>query len=457
MNIKRVLFCFFIAFLIVTGCTRVNEKEKKEKDEEKKDTLKYAYMITSDKGYCIADENLVMEKDVRLNDSIISIRLNDNEVSLVGKNIFEISMKTGNVINSFPNVMDRFFVAIKNGYAEIAGKNVVFREKNKQFILFSSSNPLKEIWRNPSHDYLYVSDSLGYIYALDFEKRILRKRLYAGEIKDFTFGNTGSRIFIVSKKSLLVLDYETLNIIYEVKGEFSAVYPFNRSDVFYLLNADSTSLQTISSRKYKNLKSFKVGKDFKSILSDGDSLLLLFNESKGEAGIFFNGRKVLHFRNDSIAGFEPVVFHENILFLSSDSTIAKYDLQNRNVKKTIIKNCSPIFVYPFLKSRSSLKIQPVSEIKKKDTVENKIVEPSGPFYSVQLMSFKDKKSAESYIEKMKREYSGAKVFSLDTIIKDINYTRVYIGRYATKDEAKGLAETLKLRSGYKDLIIRKLE
>jgi len=42
MNIKRVLFCFFIAFLIVTGCTRVNDKEKKEKDEEKKDTLKYA-------------------------------------------------------------------------------------------------------------------------------------------------------------------------------------------------------------------------------------------------------------------------------------------------------------------------------------------------------------------------------------------------------------------------------
>jgi len=457
MNIKRILFFFFLAVLIVTGCTRESIKEKKEKEEEKTDTLKYAYIIVSDKGYCIADENLVMEKDVRLNDSIFSIRLNDDEISLVGKNIYEISMKTGNIINNGQNEMDSFFAAMKNGYAEIVGKNVVFREKNKQFILFSSSNPLKEIWRNPSHDYLYVSDSLGYIYALDFEKRILRKRLYTGQIKDFTFGNIGSRIFIVSKKSLLVLDYETLNIIYEVKGEFSAVYPFNRSDVFYLLNGDSTSLQTISSRKYKNLKSFKIGKEFKSILSDKDSLLLLFNESKGEGSVFFNGRKVLNFENDSLLGLVPVVFHESALFLSSNSTIARYDIKNRSFKKTTIKNCSPYFVYPFLKKRSSIKTQYVAEIKKKDTIENKIIVASGPFYSIQLMSFKDKTSSESYIEKMKREYSGAKVFSLDTVIKGENYTRVYIGRYATKDEAKGLAETLKLRSGYKDLIIRKFE
>lgn len=460
MSIKRLVLFAAIIIALSSGCT-VKEKGggNKEASGPSAERPEYSYFTLFSDGYSIVDNDMKIVRSTSIDDSISSYMINEERISLSGKRIYDVSLKTGNLLSSEPNTLNAGFVSIKNGYAEITGRSIVFNEKSRQFILFSSADPLTEVWRNPAHNYIYASDSLGYLYAIDFEKRILRKRLYAGRIKQLCFGNNGSRIFIVSDKSLLVLDFETLNIIYEAKGEYAAVYPFNRGNVFYLLSEDSSSIDIISSRKYKSIKRMKISSGCSSIVTDRDSLLFFFDSGSGIGYVMENGKKRNSIRLSSLSGMTPLLFHSGRVFFASDTSLARYDIKNDSIAAVSTGKKRPLFVYPYAKKVQQKSNQTQEAAKKTEDS----IEKQGPaktsdevFFTVQMMSFKDKSGAEAYRDKLKKEYSGAAVFLEDTEINGTEYTRVCIGKFKTKAEAENLAETLKRRGGYKDLIIKKI-
>lgn len=79
-------------------------------------------------------------------------------------------------------------------------------------------------------------------------------------------------------------------------------------------------------------------------------------------------------------------------------------------------------------------------------------DPAAGFFTVQVGAFKDKGNADRLKERLGASYSP--IYIQSVVIEDGNFYRVRVGRVSGEQEAQRLGETLRVREGFKPMVLR---
>ncbi len=435
--IKRFYLLIFVILLI-----HCNTNEKSINIKETSDiSLQYKYIFLYSNKLLLLNDSLDLLDSFLLNDTIRNFYNRDNiyitgkKYYIISKNNFQIIQKDNELEENIPINEEKNIFVLNN--------EVLIKTKYKQNSLIKIDTTISKVWMNPLHNYIYILDSKDYLYSINFEENILKRKIFIGKIRKLQFEKLGTRVYIITNNSFIILDYETLNIIYEQKGIFNKFSENNKYNQLYLLRKEH-SIDIISSINYNLLKSIN-RKNIKSIISNNDSLTVILYE-KSNLDIFSNKNifiTSLSFSPDSI-----VFFHDKYLGLSYKDTLLLFNVLTKHIcKKLPGKNflhIFPILIDSINKNYTTFLIN--KNQKKINLIEKKEIEH---FYTVQIYSFADMFSAQKAVEKEQKKNPDIKFFIKKYKKGKEKIFRVYAGRFESKKNANNFRKIL-ISKGYKN-------
>ncbi len=446
INIKKLLPLILIILLSLIQCSKPNTVTITEKP---KDTLlleQKAFTIITEKGINIINDSLYQEVFIPFDEPVKYCQLNRN-LFLYGKYYYEFNT-TSFVLNKIGEIpVAEHIVFIPEGRIVLLKNSVIMNSKYNQFTLLSNEMSLVNIWINPFHKYVYTLDSLGYLYSVDYERRILRKKIFTGPIKMMNFFRYGSRIYLNLDNSFLICDFETLNIIYKKNASvinFTEIPLKNMAIIQTLPNA----IEGISSIDYKTVFHLSFNDTIDDIKTNGDSLFLLLS-NKGEISLFSGNKKIRQLETTSPVS-KILLFNDNYIIYQNKQLYA-YDVFTDTI---ILLSETPDALYAFaFDAPDSIpkNIKTQSRINYIEEIEKEIKKKT--YYSVQLHSFTNITSAKNSMKKDKDAIMKQSVFIKKAIVKKKDYYRVYAGKFDSREDADALKELL-LKMGYtKDIFV----
>ncbi|PIP14071.1 MAG: hypothetical protein COX48_02455 [bacterium (Candidatus Stahlbacteria) CG23_combo_of_CG06-09_8_20_14_all_34_7] len=439
---------FFIILLLFISCG--NPKKEDVKTEEKKtelNKLKYTIFVSSD-GFSIYDEKFEAVKKNNFPETIISSSIFEKNLYIMGENLYSV-----NISNLQTSLIDRIdskltnnkLIANRQGVIFISGNNLVFKERSKEQNFLSGDSPITNIWENPYHSYIYCYDSLGYLYVINFQTKTLRRRFFIGKIKSLNFAKFGTRILAVTDKSFLVLDYETLNIIFEKKDFFTDALSLETKDLMFLYSGINRKCWIYSNIDYKRKKDFTTNENDINLYTANDSLMLLFSKEKKTLTLFNRDNKISK-KTVKINGILDILYFDGeYAYLKSDSLVFVYALKTDSLKR--------VGYFPKLLSMHSLTVEKAINVVNADTVK---VSKNREVFSIQIYALSNKEYAYKMVEQMKTKIQNENVFVLDTILAGKTIFRVFAGKFESKEGADIFRDDLVKRGFGRDILVKRV-
>ncbi len=440
INIKKLFPLILFVSLSFIQC---NKPAKIIPIEETQDTLlieQKAFTIISEKGINILNDSLYQEVFIPFDEPVKYCQLNKN-LFLYGKYYYEFNTASF-VLNKIGVIPDaEHIVFIPEGRIILLKNSVIMNSRYNQYTLLSNEMSLVNIWINPFHKYVYALDSLGYLYSVDYERRILRKKIFTGAIKKINFFRYGSRMYLNLDNSFLICDFETLNIIYKKN---TSVINFTEIPLknLAIIQSLSNAIEGISSIDYKTVFQLSFSDTINDIKSNGDSLFLLLS-NKGEVSLFSGNKKIKQLETVSPVS-SILLFDDNHLIYQNEHIYA-YDMLT-DTTVLLSKKANALYAFAFEAPDSIPKnIKTQDKINYIEEIEKEIKKRT--YYSVQLHSFTNITSAKNSMKKDKDAIMKQSVFIKKAIVKKKDYYRVYAGKFNSREEADALRELL-LKMGY---------
>lgn len=421
-------------FALILSCSSEQAIETIESGTE--DTLtdgarSYAVVLTD--RVVILDDSLNEMLFIPVDDSIDDVSFN-RHLFLRGMMSHEINLSNFSITSSQIMSESRKTAFIPDGKIILLKNALLMNTNFSQATLLKSETPLMDVYVNPYHKYVYVLDSLGYLYAIDYESRILKKKTYAGNVSNIGFFRYGSRLYINTDKDFSVCDFETLSIIYKRSSPLIAFTETPGNNISVLVTGYHT-ITLLNNVSYTETGSIGFRDSIRSIISNDDSLYSVL-DSRGRVFIFNKAREIkrmelnisafLNFRGNVLMASAP---HLIMIYIDSDSVHAIESVVN------------PLFGVTFTAPDSvpkqytqADKTRFIEEIEK-ETLKH-------TFYTVQLHSFTDLAHARQSASEDRTKILKNDVFLKKATVKKKEYYRVYAGKFSTREEAENLREYL---------------
>ena len=438
MKSIRLFFLIISLFFLAFTCTREIPAVDKTGTEDTLTEGQKALAVVCFNGITILNDSMKEMMFIPVEDSIHSVSFN-RHIFMQGKSTFEINLRNFELsdLGIIPESRDVAF--IPEGRILLLKNAVIMNTKYSQSTLLKSEVPLTKIYTNPYHKYVYALDSLGYLYSIDYETRILKKKSFTGDIQNIGFHRFGSRIYINTYNNFMICDFETLNIIYKNNNSMLAYTetPLNNAAVLQI-----NSRNILNSVNYKEIAHINFQDSICDIIANSDSLFAL-SDAMGKIFIY-SGRKKLRTYDLKSSNIQMLSFDNNIIMIND--SILKMVFSDRdsiiNIDSIIDPVYSLLFTAPdsmpeqFVVADKSTFIEEVEKEIKKNT-----------YYTVQLHSFTDITSAKNAESSAKDKIQKNIVFVKKAVVKNSEYYRVYAGKFTNREEAENLRELL-IKIGY---------
>ncbi|MEO0289466.1 MAG: SPOR domain-containing protein [candidate division WOR-3 bacterium] len=435
----------FISLFFLIFCKK-NYLEEKKQQETEKPQEKYSYFAVTEKNFKIYDENFNLKKDFSFQTPIINfsefqgkiyVMTQDLKVLIFNKKTFSFDYTFSFIQN--PTLTKIF--STERGFFYVSKNRLLYKDKDKEETIISVDTNFVNIFKNPFQNFLYIVDEKGFLYSIDSSKRILKRRLFVGTILEINFEKYGTRLIVVSPKSTLILDYETLNIIEEIKDYFTNCFTFDKNPEFFLYSSADGRLFLYDGIDYSPKEKIEVKDKESDIKSFNDSILVIQSKKRNTFDVFVKGKRIKKFRLniDQKVEMTNLIFDRSF-YLSSDSAIIVYDIITDSFKtypvKEKIKNLE-MFVHEY---EEKIEEQKIKEL-----------------YTIQIYSLSNEISAKSESERLKTKNPKDTVFVNDTTILDKKIYRVYLGIFDNIDDASIKRDEL-IKIGYgRDIVIKKIK
>lgn len=332
--------------------------------------------------------------------------------------------------------------------------SVIIKDSYGQSNILKTDAPLTGMWKNPYHNYVYVQDSTGYIYSLDYDHSVLKRRIYSSPVKNLFFYKKGTRLFISTEKSFMLLDYETLNLLFEEKKTYNAFCECSGLSRLYMLNNEALSIDMLNSITFRNEGKINISSPAVDMSCNEDSMLALLMQD-GKRLYVFKSKKMI---KDTVFTFPAqriLGFFDKDIILISDTIIYHYNLSNG--------------IMSILCSQKDVIEMNMFHIEGDAPVENIYVEPGnkteknvtgnkkGTVYSVQIFSLDNEPAAKTLVAVNKKKIGIDDVFIKSADVGGKTFFRVYAGKFDTKAEAETFKKTLLTKGFADDILIMRLE
>lgn len=434
-SLTSIKYFFIILFVIlIVSCSRENAIIVTESGTE--DTLSEginAYAVVMENSMIVLDDSLGEMITIPLEDSITSVSFNKH-LFLTGSMYHEINLSNFSITSSPVMSESKKTVFIPDGKILMLKNSLLMSTKFSQATLLKSESPLIDVYVNPYHKYVYVLDSLGYLYSIDYENRILKKKTYAGAVKSIGFFRYGSRLYINTDKDFSVCDFETINIIYKRTSPLIAYTETPKNNVSVLVTGPRT-ITLLNNINYSETGNIGFHDSICGMISNDDSLYSIA-DSRGRLFVFSEAKELL--RMDLNIN-EFLDFTGNVLVASTPALTMIYI--DRDSIYTVDSLVDPLFARTF-NAPDSVPSQYTKADKTRFIEEIEKETSKHTFYTVQLHSFTDldhaKQSAYSDRDKILKN----DVFVKKATVKKKDYYRVYAGKFSTREEADNFREYL---------------
>ncbi|MGE3062568.1 MAG: SPOR domain-containing protein [bacterium] len=447
MTGRRIFLIVFLLLSVSCGSEKKGGTAPPSEKREEAKNSKYSIIVSSD-GYSLLDSSLEVVKRESAIETITASTLLEKRLYLLSSNLKIVNAFTLQTVSSskiFTAPSKPKIIANRQGAIFISGSDLVFKDKNKEHFLLSIDSPILQMYENPYHSYIYCTDSLGFLYAIDFVSRTLKRRFFIGKVNSFTFAKYGTRILAVTDKSFLVLDYETLNIIFEKKDFFTTALSFETGELMFLYSGMDKKCWIYSNIDYKKRSDFTTDESDISLFTADDSLMLLFSREKKTLTLFNKDRKVSKKRIKLEGELSLLEFNSDRVLLKNDSLVFSYNMKNDSIKK--------VGYYPHFISVHSVLADAENEVSKEPVKED----VSRYVYSIQIYALSNSKYAEKITEEVKTKTGIADVFVSDTTIAGKVVYRVFAGKFNEREDSDLLREQL-IRMGYgRDILVKRIK
>jgi len=437
-----------ILLLILASCGKPKTIEKKVEEAKIEETRSRYDIFVSKNSYQVFNEKYEQVRREDFTDTIIGASIFEKTLYILSSSLYSVNLSNlqisnrGQIIN-LPS-SDRV-ISNRQGVIFISGENLVFKDKSKEQYLLSCDSPIKNMWENPYHNYIYCIDSLGFLYAIDLQTKTLKRRFFIGRLNSFSFMKYGTRILAVTDKSFLVLDYETLNIIFERKDFFTEAISFETNDLMFLYSGIDKKCWIYSNIDYKKIKDFITNENDLSLFTSDDSLILLFSKLKKTMTLFNREKKIAKKTVKMEGDLSMLLFEGEKVYLKNDSFVFVYDMKNDSSKK-IGHFPKLLAMKPFLLEKKIIATAVDTSAEKKKT----------EIYSIQVYALSNKDYAGEMADQLKDKLQTGNVFVSDTVFAGKTVFRVFIGKFESKEEADLLREEL-VRKGFgRDIMVKRV-
>ncbi|HAF06816.1 MAG: hypothetical protein XD76_1249 [candidate division TA06 bacterium 32_111] len=436
-----VFLILFILFLPYCKKNYVQEKIEQKKEKSKEN---YSFFVISENGFDLYDKDFNLKRNFSFKTPILSfsdfkgrvyVMTSDSKISVFNKKLFDVEYRFS--FKQPPTLMK--VVPSERGFFYISKNKLIYKDKQKEETVISVDTNFVEIFKNPYQSFLYIVDEKGFLYSIDFIRKILKRRLFVGDVLDLGFEKYGTRLIVVSPKTTLILDFETLNIIEEIKDFFTNCYTFEKKPKFYLYSYSDGRIFLYDGIKYVPEEKFEVKDKSSDIKSFCDSILIIHSKTKNAFDLFINGKRTGKFNFKNQQEIEMKLIYGEDLVLTDDTLVMVYN---------IFKDSSRTYT---VKERIKDIIVVDEDFKEKVDEKRQIKE----FYTIQIYSLSNEISAKNEMERLKTKNPEDTIFVNDTTILDKKIYRIYLGFFENKNDASIKREEL-IKKGYgRDIIIKK--
>ncbi len=174
-----------ILLLILASCGKPKTIEKKVEEAKIEETRSRYDIFVSKNSYQVFNEKYEQVRREDFTDTIIGASIFEKTLYILSSSLYSVNLSNlqisnrGQIIN-LPS-SDRV-ISNRQGVIFISGENLVFKDKSKEQYLLSCDSPIKNMWENPYHNYIYCIDSLGFLYAIDLQTKTLKRRFFIGRL-----------------------------------------------------------------------------------------------------------------------------------------------------------------------------------------------------------------------------------------------------------------------------------
>lgn len=414
-------------------------------EEAKKEHVSRMFTVTFENHMEFFDDSMFPAGSIDLPVSVNTVQ-QDIDLYLIGKRIYSFSPAKRSIrylLDEEPNASD----IIYGDYSRIMlfGNSLILKDAYRQENLLKTDVPLTGMWKNPFHNYVYVQDSSGYLYSIDYEHSILKRRVYTGHIDMLDFYKKGSRLFVSTDESYILLDYETLNVLFEDKkvyNRFAECHGINR---IFMLNNSGLSIDLLNSVSFKNEGSINLSSPAMDMVSNGDSLLAIITDN-GKRLSVFRSKKLIKDTTTTDIMNNILAFSDDDMLIKSDTILYHYNVSNGTVSiLTSGKHLIGVSVF----SSEEPDIDDIF-VEHADMEEDNMLPET--FYSVQIYSVDNKSGAQGLVTDNARKLKSEDVFFKEAVVSGKTYYRVYAGVFTDRADADKYRESL-ITKGYSDDIL----
>lgn len=451
-GIKQYIFPILIALFVLAGCSSETVSIKEESLNIEKGRERYAYIFITPTSIKVLDDSLREHSLLNINDTIFEAQI-DNNIYLRGRDIYRFSLDNFTItkISNIPEgISDVIFT--ETGPVFLFDHEIVMKNEYSQSVLLKSDNKLISLWKNPYHPYVYALDSLGFLYSIDYKRRILKKKIFAGDVRSMDFYKLGTRIYLLTMETFLLLDYETLNIIYEKKQYLTDVAETPSSGFMYLVDNANKRIDVVSSINYTETGAISLLDTIVDIASNRDSSVCIIEANSDELKCYKANRRTgvmnMNFEPDSIFHY-----NDNIVFIHANDSVY-YGTEGSGKFISLLSSDSILAMFTFRIRDSLPSAIEEEEPEEYDIFKEEKLIRDNTYYSIQIRSFRDIDKAKKAAGEDRKKIINQPVFIKKAIIETVPYYRVYAGKFSSKNDAENLKELL-IKIGYsRDILIR---
>lgn len=414
-------------------------------EEAKEEHISRMFTVTFEDHMEFFDDSMFPAGNTDLPAQVNSIQ-RDNDLYLVGKRIYSFSPAKRSIrylLDAEPNASD----IIYGDYSRIMlfGNSLILKDAYRQENLLKTDVPLMGMWKNPFHNYVYVQDSSGYLYSVDYEHSILKRRVYTGHIDMLDFYKKGSRLFVSTDESYILLDYETLNVLFENKKHYDDFAECQGINRIFMLDNDGLCIDMLNSVSFRNEGRINISSPAADMTCNGDSMLAIISGNGTRLSVFRSKKLV----KDTVTADtlnNILAFSDVDLLIKSDTILYHYNVLS-GVMSILTSGRNIIGVSIFSSEEPDVEDIFVEHI---DTEKDNLLPET--FYSVQIYSVDNKSGAQGLVTDNARKLKSEDVFFKEAVVSGKTYYRVYAGIFTDRADADKYRESL-VSKGYSDDIL----
>ncbi len=447
MKKDKFIFGFLILFILFLPFCKKNYVEEKSDQKKEETKEKYSFFVISEKGFNLYDKDFNLKRAFSFQFPVVDfsefkekvyVMTSDSKISIFNKKLFNIEYNFS--FNQPPTLMK--IISNERGFYYISKNKLIYKDKQKEETVISVDTNFVQIFKNPFQNFLYIVDEKGFLYSIDFSRKILKRRFFVGDVLDIGFEKYGTRLIVVSSKTTLILDFETLNIIEEIKDFFTNCYTFDKNPQFLLYSYADGRMFLYDGIKYTPMEKIEVKDKNSDIKSFSDSILIIHSKTRNNFDLFVNGRRTRKFnvKSEQETRMVDLIFEKDLI-LAKDSLVLVYNIFTDSFKTYVIKE--KIKGIRVVSEEFEEKVEEKPQIKE--------------FYTIQIYSLSNEISAKSEKERLKAKNPEDTIIVNDTTILDKKIYRLYLGLFENMDDASIKRDELIKRGYGRDIVIKKMK